>query len=461
MKNRVVHTDRMQPHPLNRDFAISGEKWDSFFESVRSKGVIQPLLVRYLGDTLYQVLAGHRRLKAALLLGIEKLDCVVRELSDHEALELLVMENLEREDLDPVEEGKLVRAMLEDGMSAEELANRLSRSLEWVQTRQGLLDLGDEVCAALRRPKDDEGHLHIGTVQVLLAVDQEDREQAVQLVLHPDWKLGALNAREASDVIRTSIIEPRRKKEEWETSAPKFVKAWRKRLAELLTKDEAKELIVQAVGWDAIATGVKMKKPAEEALDRFEEVATEATGKTWLHLAIQNGLPVWIVPTSGDEQSTAVVDESLLRLAEHSKESTGLVSWLLTKKKPAANPAPAESLQVDSGASGSTVGSPVGELMSDERVEAALAAADGAPNPGVDLEPEAETVIEQVMESRAFVDLGPVRRLRGAAAGLVGSGMEWEDYIDATPEWVKQAALPAEDVVVICDWFLALKGSVG
>lgn len=325
----------LQPHPLNREFAESGEAWDGFCGSIRAHGVLQPLVVRVL-VTGYQILAGHRRYKAALSVGsaADVVPCVLRALDDASALEFLCIENLERVDPDPVEESILIREMLRTerfGGDVVLLAQRLNRSCEWISTRQRLLDLGDEVCEAIRRPVGDPQHLAMGTVEVLLQVADSDRERAVQLVLHPDWTTDVLRPREAAEAIRSAILEPARKRGEWERAVPKFVKSWKAALKKLVGKGLADDLMVVPGRWDDAEVNGKLRTRADVALTG-DDVTAEGQGKTWAHLAALNGLPVWIVPCDSEAGCAPMVDDRLLRMAEGVKEENGLVCWLTVKK---------------------------------------------------------------------------------------------------------------------------------
>lgn len=340
---RMVPLVQLRGHPLNRGFEQVGPKWEAFVASIGEHGVMMPLVVRPLGDG-YQILAGHRRYTASVAVAgplwevsCNTVPCVVRELTESEAVEFLCIENLERENPDPVEEAQLVCAMLglpEYQGDAEHLADRLKRSVEWVVTRQGLLQLGDEVISALRKPSDDPGHIGVRVAEELLKVPVAERERAVQLVLHPDWGVGALRPREAAAEIRERILEPMRKRAEWEKAAPKLVKAWRKELKGILTKDEFSQLILQAAGWKEIEEGMVARRCATDLF-----YAYDAGGeRTWAALAVRNGMPLWIVPGGDDEvlKSDVVVDEKLLRMAEQAREENGVECWLRTKPIPQA-----------------------------------------------------------------------------------------------------------------------------
>jgi len=436
MKHQTIHIEELQDHPLNREFPRTGAKWEGLVASMRQHGQLTPLVVRPLPEGGWQVLAGHRRTAAAEVCGIDLLECGVREMTDREALEFVVLENLEREEVDTGEEARLVEALVEcwEGDKSA-VAQRLCRSLEWVETRQGLLDLGEEVLAAVRRPREDEGHLSIATVKVLLGVPAGERERAVQLVLHPEFQMGVLSARAAAEVVREAIMDPLRRKLEWAEGAPKFVKAWRKRLSEGMGKAEAKDLAVLACEWSLVEKNAPLVRSGRAA----EDFLTGDAGKTWAQLAVRHGLTVWVVPDDSPEGSKAVVDEGLLRQAEAARAKHGLDVWL----------AAAEAAQAPAKPSGGLAKTGV------ENPEDVLREIEERDSPAPE-EPEAETVIDQRMEHRAMIDMGAVKRL---AMWAVSTDADPNTAPDFVPKWAKDMAYRGEwqDIDAVCNWVVGLK----
>lgn len=415
-------------HPNNRGFRREGAEWEGFVSSISQQGVLVPLLVRPFG-TGYQIIFGHRRAAAALAAGIKRVPCLVRKIPDMDALEMLLVENMERETPDPVEEAMLIRKLVEAGANEELLALRIARSCDWVRKRQMLLDLGEEVVTALKLPRDDERHLGVGAAEVLLEVPEKHRPEAIQLVLHPDWKLSTLSAREAAVAVDTVILRPLQEEKAWNAGAKKLVAAWRKKLGEYLTKEERGDLSVQAVKW---GERLPVCRPAEDPLSIGMEVTMEGEGKRWVHLALKHGLPVWVQPSKhAGEEPEAVVASGLLLEGERSCAEAGFPHWVAAPKK--------------KGSAGDA-----------ERVRRATAACDGEPeHPEMcDDGPPPETVIEQKMESHAVVRLTPVRELLASATrGKVGAEDWW-------PAWAKrfEDANDREGLVEVLNWFLDLKG---
>jgi ParB family chromosome partitioning protein len=127
--------------------------------SIETSGIVQPLLVRPLPDGSYELVAGERRWRAAQQAGLEKVPAVVREQAEAERLQAALIENMVREDLNPVEEAKACAALVEDlGLTKEDLARRVGRSRPAVSNLIRLLELPDETLALLESGELSEGH---------------------------------------------------------------------------------------------------------------------------------------------------------------------------------------------------------------------------------------------------------------------------------------------------------------
>jgi ParB family transcriptional regulator, chromosome partitioning protein len=127
--------------------------------SIEASGVVQPLLVRPLADGSYELVAGERRWRAAQEAGLEKVPAVVRDQAEAERLQAALIENMVREDLNPVEEARACAALIEDlGLSKENLARRVGRSRPAVSNLIRLLELPDETLELLESGDLSEGH---------------------------------------------------------------------------------------------------------------------------------------------------------------------------------------------------------------------------------------------------------------------------------------------------------------
>jgi ParB family chromosome partitioning protein len=127
--------------------------------SIEASGVVQPLLVRPLPDGSYELVAGERRWRAAQQAGLEKVPAVIREQAEAERLQAALIENMVREDLNPVEEARACSALVEElGLTKEELARRVGRSRPAVSNLIRLLELPDEALELLEKGGLSEGH---------------------------------------------------------------------------------------------------------------------------------------------------------------------------------------------------------------------------------------------------------------------------------------------------------------
>jgi len=139
-------------------------------DSFKSQGVIQPILVRRLGDGQFQLIAGERRLRAAKLVGFDKISAIVREASDAESMEIALIENLQRKDLNPVEAAKAYqRLMTEFELTQEELSARVGKQRSSIANTVRLLSLPAEVQTWI-----EEEHLSLGHAKVLLGLGRHE-----------------------------------------------------------------------------------------------------------------------------------------------------------------------------------------------------------------------------------------------------------------------------------------------
>ena len=144
-------------------------------DSVRTHGIIQPLTVRRLSSGYYQIIAGERRWRAAKAAGLKEVPAVVIEADDRKVMELGLIENLQREDLNPVEEAKGYKVLMEDhGLTQEEVSLRVGKSRPAVANALRLLDLPDPVLQLL-----EEGRLTSGHGRAILAAPTKSDQRAL------------------------------------------------------------------------------------------------------------------------------------------------------------------------------------------------------------------------------------------------------------------------------------------
>lgn len=165
----LVDITKIQPNPNQPRTHFNETLLQELSESIRENGVLQPLLVRKKGQK-YEIIAGERRYQASKLAGIEKLPVIIKDVDDQKMLELALIENLQRSDLNPIEEAKGYKQLLkESGMTQEALSKAVSKSRSAITNSLRLLDLPDEVQQFLF-----DGKLTAGHARAILAVPFED-----------------------------------------------------------------------------------------------------------------------------------------------------------------------------------------------------------------------------------------------------------------------------------------------
>jgi ParB family chromosome partitioning protein len=156
---RELPVGLIKPNPGQPRTKFDPEALAALAASIETSGIVQPLLVRPLPDGSYELVAGERRWRAAQQAGLEKVPAVVRDQAEAERLQAALIENMVREDLNPVEEAKACAALVEDlGLTKEELARRVGRSRPAVSNLIRLLELPDETLELLEGGELSEGH---------------------------------------------------------------------------------------------------------------------------------------------------------------------------------------------------------------------------------------------------------------------------------------------------------------
>jgi ParB family chromosome partitioning protein len=174
-----VALSNIVPSPLQPRKSFHSEQLQELVESIREHGIIQPLIVRKV-DGKCELIAGERRWRAATLLGLKEAPVIVRQASDRDVLELALIENLQREDLNPIEEAHAYRRLAEEfSLRQEDIAQRVGKSRSVVANSLRLLDLHSQVQAYLA-----QGRLSVGHSKVLLALqNQEEQLVAAELTI--------------------------------------------------------------------------------------------------------------------------------------------------------------------------------------------------------------------------------------------------------------------------------------
>jgi ParB family chromosome partitioning protein len=158
---RIVHVDRIEPNPEQPRLVFEQEALDELSASIREHGVLQPILVRPLGPNTYQIVAGERRWRASRLAGLETIPALIEEIDDDTALEIAIIENLQREDLTPLDEAAMFDRMVhEHGYSIRKLADKLGKDKGYLENRLRLADAPPEIRELVSLRKDSLSHAY-------------------------------------------------------------------------------------------------------------------------------------------------------------------------------------------------------------------------------------------------------------------------------------------------------------
>jgi len=199
---KLVPVGSIRPNEFQPRRTFTKEEMEELTSSVRAHGVLQPILVRRdpKDANRYELIAGERRWRAAQAARLHEIPAVVRDLTDTESLELALIENLQREDLTPIEEARAFRRLMDDfGHTQEKLAQALGKSRSLVANLVRLLDLPDDVQQLIER-----GQLSAGHGKLLVG-------RADATLLAGDWVRGAITVREAEALMAGTKTRPQLK----------------------------------------------------------------------------------------------------------------------------------------------------------------------------------------------------------------------------------------------------------
>jgi ParB/RepB/Spo0J family partition protein len=158
---RIVQIDRIEANPEQPRLAFNQETLDELAASIREHGVLQPILVRPIGPNTYQLIAGERRWRASKIAGLDTIPALIEEIDDDTALEISIIENLQREDISPLDEAAMYDRMVrEHGYSIRKLADKLGKDKGYLENRLRLADAPDEIRELVSLRKDTLSHAY-------------------------------------------------------------------------------------------------------------------------------------------------------------------------------------------------------------------------------------------------------------------------------------------------------------
>jgi ParB family transcriptional regulator, chromosome partitioning protein len=253
---RELDVTEIEPNPDQPRAKFDAGALDALAGSIGSVGLLQPLIVRPIEDGRYELVAGERRWRAAQKAGIDRVPAVIRTSPEDQRLQAALIENMVREDLNPVEEARACASLVEDlGISKEELARRVGRSRAAISNLIRLLDLPDPVLALLERGDLTEGHGRA----ILQVADQDRRARLAKEAAAEGWSV--------RDTERRAGTGPRRKKA---TSGGRISTEERAAMA------EAEDLLSSALGQDVRVRRAGNGVKAELSFDDIAELESLA-----------------------------------------------------------------------------------------------------------------------------------------------------------------------------------------
>ncbi len=213
--------DMIKPNPYQPRFEVTEEELEELANSIKEKGVIQPLIVRETDDG-YELITGERRWRASKLAGLKRIPVLIRDVAPQEVLELALIENIHREDLNPIEEAEAYRQLVEEfHLTQEEVAKRVGKERSTVTNYLRLLSLPDFVKEEVLKNSISMGH-----ARALLSLgDETSMKELLEKIIKR-----ALSVRETERLIKKEI--KKRKK----TGEKKVKDPWIEQLEELLMR---------------------------------------------------------------------------------------------------------------------------------------------------------------------------------------------------------------------------------
>lgn len=200
----TLKISQIEPNKDQPRTEFDAEKLETLSDSIKKYGVLQPIVVKKLDNGFYKIIAGERRWRAAKLAGLKQIPVVIREFNDRETMEIALVENLQREDLNPFEEARGYKELMDlFSLTQEQVAQKVGKSRSAVANSVRLLSLCDEIKELVLKKE-----LTVGHVRALLATDNE----GVQLMAARKIVADGLNVRQTEIYIKLLLTEKKPKK---------------------------------------------------------------------------------------------------------------------------------------------------------------------------------------------------------------------------------------------------------
>jgi stage 0 sporulation protein J len=188
-KFEMISITDIQKNPYQPRKEFDGEKLDELAQSIKENGVIQPIIVRQSPVIGYEILAGERRYRASLLAGLRSIPAVVKQLSDQEMMVQSIIENLQRENLNPIEEARAYESLVEKGFTHAEIADKMGKSRPYISNSIRLLSLPEQILSEVENGKLSQAH-----ARSLVGLNKEQQDYFFQRIIEEDISVRKLEA---------------------------------------------------------------------------------------------------------------------------------------------------------------------------------------------------------------------------------------------------------------------------
>ena len=185
----MISITDIQKNPYQPRKEFDREKLDELAQSIKENGVIQPIIVRQSPVIGYEILAGERRYRASLLAGLRSIPAVVKQLSDQEMMIQSIIENLQRENLNPIEEARAYESLVEKGFTHAEIADKMGKSRPYISNSIRLLSLPEQILSEVENGKLSQAH-----ARSLVGLNKEQQDYFFQRIIEEDISVRKLEA---------------------------------------------------------------------------------------------------------------------------------------------------------------------------------------------------------------------------------------------------------------------------
>ena len=185
----MISITDIQKNPYQPRKEFDREKLHELAQSIKENGLIQPIIVRQSPVIGYEILAGERRYRASLLAGLRSIPAVVKQLSDQEMMVQSIIENLQRENLNPIEEARAYKSLVEKGFTHAEIADKMGKSRPYISNSIRLLSLPEQILSELENGKLSQAH-----ARSLVGLNKEQQDYFFQRIIEEDISVRKLEA---------------------------------------------------------------------------------------------------------------------------------------------------------------------------------------------------------------------------------------------------------------------------